>query len=402
MGTGNHSQVRRIVISGYYGFRNSGDEAVLRSILLALEEQGKTQGVQIEPIVLSADPAWTSQMYGVASVRRMHPGDLWSAIRSSDGLISGGGSLLQDATSAKTIPYYTGVMRLAQLLGKPTFAYSQGIGPVNRRRMDPLIRGVMKRSAYVSVRDSESAALLARIGVPANRIEVVPDPVMGLPLPANAENDAERAAHAATGQASSQSAIATETALRASAPPIVGVSLRRWRSDGGDLARAAEALIALSKRKPVRLRFLPFHTPSDIEASEQVLERLRGRLGEGSSAELAAPGDDPQQMLLEVSRCDALFGMRLHALIYAANQYVPMLGLSYDPKIDQFLHRLGLKAIGTTEKLDAEAFAAAASSLLDNRAGWLAEHKPAIDLLKQQSQKPAQQIVHQLRHIISR
>jgi polysaccharide pyruvyl transferase CsaB len=392
MGTGNRSQIRRIVISGYYGFSNSGDEAVLRSILLALEEEGVAQGVQIEPIVLSADPAWTSQMYGVESVRRMHPADLWRALRSSDGLISGGGSLLQDATSAKTIPYYTGVMKLAQMLGKPTFAYSQGIGPVNRRWMDPLIRSVMKRSAYVSVRDAESAALLGRIGVPAEQIEVVPDPVMGLPLPAGAHDEVQRTLQ--VGQATDS--LSTEV------PPLIGVSLRHWRSDGADLARAAEALVALSKRMPVRLRFLPFHTPSDTEASEQVMERLRGRLGSGSTAELAAPGDDPQQMLLEVSRCDALFGMRLHALIYAAGQMVPMLGLSYDPKIDQFLNRLGLSAIGTTESLGAEAFADAASSLLADKAGWQAKHKPAIDLLKQQSQKPAQQIVHLLRHIISR
>ncbi|WP_028608261.1 polysaccharide pyruvyl transferase CsaB [Paenibacillus harenae] len=383
MGTGHHSQVRRIVISGYYGFHNSGDEAVLRSILLALEEQGHAQDVQVQPVVLSADPAWTSRMYGVEAVRRMHPGDLWKALRGSDGLISGGGSLLQDATSAKTIPYYTGVMKLAQLLGKPTFAYSQGIGPVNRRWMDPLIRGVMKRSAYVSVRDAESAALLGRIGVPVDRIEVVPDPVMGLPLPAGA-------------------ASAGPAALRAGEPPVVGVSLRRWRSDGADLVRAADALAALSKRMPVRLRFLPFHTPSDAQTSELVMERLGGRLGEGSSAELAAAGDDPQQMLLEVSRCDALFGMRLHALIYAANQMVPMLGLSYDPKIDQFLHRLGIEAIGTTERLDAEAFASAACSLLERKADWRAAHKPAIDLLKRQSQKPAQQIVQLLRHTILR
>ncbi|MDQ8734044.1 polysaccharide pyruvyl transferase CsaB [Paenibacillus sp. LHD-38] len=388
MGTGNHSQVRRIVISGYYGFRNSGDEAVLRSILLALEEQSSSQGIKIQPVVLSADPAWTSSMYGVESVRRMHPGDLWNALKSCDGLISGGGSLLQDATGTKTIPYYTGVMKLAQLLGKPTFAYSQGIGPVNRRFMDPLIRGVMKRSAYVSVRDTESAALLGRIGVPVQMIEVVPDPVMGLPLPAGSEEEVLRSSRNAEDMSSE--------------PPLVGVSLRRWRSDGADLTRAAEALVALSKRMPVRLRFLPFHTPSDTETSEQVMERLRGRLGIGSTAELAAPGDDPQQMLLEVSRCDALFGMRLHALIYAAGQMVPMLGLSYDPKIDQFLGRLGLKAIGTTEQLDAEAFADAACQLLADKAGWQAKHKPAIDLLKQQSQKPAQQIVQYLRHTLSR
>ncbi|MGO4547502.1 polysaccharide pyruvyl transferase CsaB [Paenibacillus sp. 2TAB23] len=382
MGTGNHPQVRRLVISGYYGFRNSGDEAVLRSILLALEEQGSAQGIKIQPIVLSADPALTSSMYGVESVRRMHPADLWNAIKSSDGLISGGGSLLQDATGTKTIPYYTGVMKLAQLLGKPTFAYAQGIGPVNRRWMDPMIKGVMRKSAYVSVRDAESAALLERIGVQADKIDIVPDPVMGLPLPTGS--------HASTaGQADSQ-------------PPVVGVSLRHWRSDGADMARAAEALVALSKRMPVRLRFLPFHTPSDTQTSEQVMEWLRGRLGNGSTAELAAPGDDPQQMLLEVSRCDALLGMRLHALIYAAGQMVPMLGLSYDPKIDQFLNRLGLKAIGSTEQLDPESFAEAASLLLADKAGWQAKHGPAIDLLRQQSQKPAQQIVGYLRQTLSR
>jgi len=393
MGAIGRSQIYRVVISGYYGVHNSGDEAVLRSILLALEEQGRAQGVEIQPVVLSSDPAWTSSMYGVESAHRMRPRDLIAAVKSADALISGGGSLLQDATSAKTIPYYTGVMKLAQLLGKPTFAYSQGIGPVNRRWMDPLIRHVMRKSAYVSVRDAESAALLARIGVPENRIEIVPDPVMGLPLPggAAAGTNADRAVP-----------VSAEAPAAHGDTPVFGVSLRRWRADGGDLALAAEALAELSKRRAVRLRFLPFHTPADVEASEWVMERLRGRLGEASSAELADPGDDPQQMLLEVSRCDALLGMRLHALIYAANQAVPMLGLSYDPKIDQFLARLGLTPIGTTESLDAGKFAAAACDLLDNRAAWLDSHREQIESLKQQSQKPAQQIVQLLRQNISR
>src|SRR5690606_25242040 len=125
--------------------------------------------------------------------------------------------------------------------------------PVNRRWMDPLIRGVMKKSRYISVRDAESAALLARIGVERDRIEVVPDPVMGLPLPA-------AATAASAGLASAEGA------------PVVGVSLRHWRKDGADLARAAEALAALARRRPVRLCFLPFHTPDDAEASRLVME----------------------------------------------------------------------------------------------------------------------------------
>lgn len=392
-GTGKAAiQNRRVVISGYYGYRNSGDEAVLKSILYALQEEGERQGVTIVPIVLSIDPAWTSGMYGVESVHRMRLGEVIRAIRGSDGLISGGGSLLQDATGVKTIPYYTGVIRLAQLLRKPTFVYAQGIGPVNRRWMDRLIRGVMRRSAYISVRDAESAALLGRMGVPHDRIDVVPDPVMGLPLPASPglAGDAARAAGAAAAHAGGEAAAAAAERL-----PLVGVSLRHWRKDGADLARAAAALGALARSRAVRLRFLPFHTPSDAEASRWVMERL-GDLG-GSIAEIAEAGDDPQQMLLEVSRCDALFGMRLHALIYAANQSVPMLGLSYDPKIDQFLNRLGLTPVGTTESLDPAVFTAEAIKLIDNPEAWRQARRAAIDKLKQEARRPAQQIAALLR-----
>lgn len=389
MGNAAFSTKIRLVISGYYGFHNSGDEAVLRSILLALKEQGQALGLEVQPIVLSGDPAWTSEMYGVESAHRMRPAEVLRALKGSHGLISGGGSLLQDATSAKTIPYYTGVMKLAQMLGKPTFAYAQGIGPVNRRWLYPMIAGVMKKSAYVSVRDADSASLLGRIGMPKDRIEVVPDPVMGLPLPK---------AEALAFDALSGSLTGTVSG----GIPVVGVSLRPWRQDGADIARIVAALEALSHRRPVILRFLPFHTPMDRELSEEIMAKLEGRLGAGSSAELHDPGDDPQQMLLAVSRCQLLLGMRLHALIYAAGREVPLLGISYDPKIDQFLARLGLKPIGTTEDLHVEAFVAAACSLLDDADGWKNRHGEAIQALRLQAQRPAQQILTMLRQYILR
>lgn len=371
MGKTSNRQVRRVIVSGYYGFNNSGDEAVLKSILNALHAEGEAQGVTIEPIVLSANPAWTTKMYGCEAVPRMSPSVLLREIRRCDGLISGGGSLLQDATGWKTIPYYTGVLTLAQMLGKPTFIYSQGVGPVNRGWLFAPIRRVMNKSKYVSVRDAESAALLGRIGVAQERIEVVPDPVMGLPLPEGAVVAAKAAANDL---------------------PIIGVSLRHWRKDGADLERAAAALAALASRRAVRFRFLPFHTPDDAVTSQVVIDRLKSIGIGGSVAELAAPGDDPQQMLLEVSRCDMMFGMRLHALIYAANQRVPLIGLSYDPKIDQFLNRLGLTSVGTTEQLDPEQFASSADSLLNDLDGWRTRHGEAIDRLKREAQRPAQQI----------
>lgn len=261
---------KKIVISGYYGFRNSGDEAVLKSILLALRAEGEAQGVEIDPVVLSGDPAWTAEMYGVKAAHRMKPLELLRVIAGCDGLISGGGSLLQDVTGGKTIPYYTGIIKLAQLLGKPVFIYAQGIGPVLNRRMDGLIRHVMARSAYVSVRDDESAALLSRMGVPHERIDVVPDPVMGLPLPQGSQAAAGGGSAAAAGA------------------PVVGVSLRHWRKDGADLDRAAEALAELARRRPVRLR--------SSRSTPRRMRRHPARSwnGSGRSAPAAPPSSPPR------------------------------------------------------------------------------------------------------------
>lgn len=361
---------KRIVISGYYGFRNSGDEAVLQSILQALEEQGRLAGIRIEPVVLSMDPELTRQMYGVEAVHRMKPGAVLSAVRSCDGLISGGGSLLQDATGSKTIPYYLAVVKLAQWLGKPTFIYSQGIGPVGRKLFYPMIRHVFNRASYVSVRDQESADLLTRMGY-TKGVEVVPDPVMGLPLRSGMESD-----------------------QMVDKLPIIGVSVRYWNKDKSELHGLAESLSRIAAVKKAEIRFLPFHLPSDTEASREVMERLSPC---ESVIRLVDGVEHPQDMLHEVSQCDLIIGMRLHSLIYAASQRVPVLGISYDPKIDQFLQRLDLKAAASTERFEGERVTAEAIRLLDQKQAWIDEKSGTIDKLKQQAQQPAKQIAAILR-----
>ncbi len=383
----------RLVLSGYYGFRNSGDEAVLKSILTALDEAAAQDGIKVEPIVLSGDPEWTKRQYGVEAVHRTKLGEVRQALKSSDGLISGGGSLLQDATGLGSIPYYLGIMQLARWCGKPTFVYAQGIGPVNRKMFQPFIARVFKSASYVSVRDEESATLLRRYGVPPAHIEVVPDPVMGLPDGSGAagklgEADVIVAAPAAAPTAD------TAIAEGKDSPPVVGVSVRFWRSDRADLDRAAAALEALVGRHAVRLRFLPFHRGADEDASRYVMERLAGS---GASAKLAPAHDDPQLMLREVGRCALLIGMRLHSLIYAANQEIPLLGLSYDPKIDQFLQQLGQRAVGTTDSLDPDFLAQQATGILRNPEHWHQSCGAAIQRLKQEAARPAQQIIAYIR-----
>ncbi|WP_307585298.1 polysaccharide pyruvyl transferase CsaB [Paenibacillus wynnii] len=368
---------QKIVISGYYGFRNSGDEAVLQSILIALKRQADSAGIAIEPVVLSIDPEWTTATYGVKSVHRMKLGEVRRALSESSGLISGGGSLLQDVTSSKSIPYYLGIIKLAQWMGKPTFIYAQGIGPLNRKLFHPFIKSVFRKCKYVSVRDEQSRKLLQKIGLAAEKIEVVPDPVMGLSLP---EGEAE--------------AITESPSL-----PVIGISVRFWEADRRELNAIAEGLRQASVAQPLHLRFLPFHLPSDNEASRYTMELLGKDLeGNGGRVSICENAVHPQHMLREVEQCDVLIGMRLHSLIYAAGQRVPLIGISYDPKIDHFLDRIQCDPVGSTDALESEKLASKIIQLLREGAEWQQERESLISMLVQEAEAPARKIAQYLSH----
>lgn len=369
------SPAKRIVISGYYGFKNSGDEAVLQSILLALAAESVKQGITIEPTVLSIDPEWTSKTYGVHSVHRMKLGKVLNAIRKSDGLISGGGSLLQDVTGRRSIPYYLGIIKLAQWLRKPTFIYAQGIGPVSNTKFHPFIRSIFRKCRYISVRDQESAQLLERMGLSLDKVEIVPDPVMGLPQTSEAPKTGSSLASG-------------------SSKPIIGISVRYWNQDRSELAKLAASLQIIQAERDVHLYFLPFHLPDDVEASQEVIRQLSS----AKNVSIAAEIYHPQHMLAEVQACDLLIGMRLHSLIYAASQLVPMIGISYDPKIDQFLQRIHMTPAATTQQFNSNDLAAAALKLLaDNgKSGWIYSKESYITNLRSEANRPAQQIVNYL------
>jgi len=353
--------VKRILISGYYGFDNAGDEAVLQSIIFALKEEAPS----VKPIVLSADPEKTAKAYGVEAVHRFRFKEVWKAIRQADGLISGGGSLLQDETGVATIPYYMGVIWLAQILGKPTFIYAQGVGPVNRKGFFSLIRSGFQRAKYISVRDRESAKLLEQMKIPASKIDIVVDPVLALP-PISKEK---------VRKVLEQEHI-TE-------PPVL-VSVRFWKEDKHFLNVIAEVLDELVKAGE-KIVFLPMHEPSDREASQYVVEQMQEK------AQILGTYDARTIMgIIGESKC--MIGMRLHALIFATAMGIPSIGISYDPKVDQFLAQLNQTPVGTTEDLDAKILHAQVKHVLTNLEQNKLEVATRVKVLKEQAHLPAKKI----------
>jgi polysaccharide pyruvyl transferase WcaK-like protein len=150
-----------------------------------------------------------------------------------------------------------------------------------------------------------------------------------------------------------------------------------------------KVLEQLLEDERVSVTFLPFHLPADEKASLEIIEKIDSRF----RPRIHMRSDvNPRLMLAYTDRAGLLIGMRLHALIYAANRAVPMVGISYDPKIDRFLDRLNMKASASTEHFDVRAMVAEARRLLQDATSWQQEKQPIIQQLKQESLIPARNI----------
>jgi len=302
---------KRIVISGYYGFGNTGDEAVLAGILSSLAEVS----LDAECTVLSANPAHTIAVHKAAcAVHRYDLRGVIAALKKCDLFISGGGSLVQDATSLRSAFYYLAMLKLARTMGRKTMIYAQGVGPLLRRAVRFGTAIEFSKAAAITVRDVDSERLLRDIGV-SGRIEVCADPAFLV------EPDIECA-----GVALAQASLGES--------PVVCVAPRSWPGANPRLAEIAEGVELACALTRSRSMAVPMQEPDDVEAVD-VFAR---------SAPICCSGDFRLAKGL-ICNCSCLVGMRLHSLIFAAGCGVPSVAISYDPKVAAFAESAGMPCI---------------------------------------------------------
>lgn len=310
----------KVLISGYYGFDNLGDEAVLFSIIKTLREL--RLGLRIE--VLSNQPEQTAEIYKVNASNRWKLRDIYRALKDSDMLISGGGSLLQDVTGLKSLLYYLGVIWLARWMGKPVFFYAQGIGPINSGPGRLLMRLIVNGVNRITVRDESSLSDLQDMKITRPEIRVTADPVLGL----EQKFVDEQVGRTILEQAGVNLSIEKK---------LVGISPREWQ----ELSEYKQVLARLGdklSRVGYEVVFLPMHYPDDLKTSQEIVSMME------QPAAVLTGNYSVAEMAGLIANMDLLVGMRLHSLILAAVMEVPPVALSYDPKIDRFMSLLGREA----------------------------------------------------------
>ncbi|MEB3274566.1 MAG: polysaccharide pyruvyl transferase CsaB [Prochlorothrix sp.] len=291
----------RVVLCGYYGKGNGGDEALLATLLQMLP----TTAI---PVVLSGNPLETHSRYNVEAIDRFSAFGVLRALRSSEAFIFGGGSLMQDSTSFVSLLYYAGLMGLAQRLNLRTIAWAQGIGPLRHAWSRWLTRQVFRHCQGVSVRDGGSAKLLTQWQVPY--VEA-PDPVW---------------------------ALASESVMGLSnlPSPRIAVNLRPHPLlTEARLHCLAQAIAALQTATGASILLVPFQPQTDRQPLEVVARTLVGQYH-------WIEAEHPQQLKGIFQGVEMTIAMRLHGLIMALAEGCRCVGLSYDPKVTYLMQSLEL------------------------------------------------------------
>lgn len=301
----------RVLVAGWVGSSNLGDELVLAGLLRHLRALGA------DPVALSVDPAGTTRDHGVEAVRAGGPLALLAAAGSADALVLGGGGLLQDETSPFNLPFHLARAWAAALRRLPRAGVGLGAGRLDTAAGRTLVRASL-RGMPVSVRDAPSADLLASLGLP--RPVLAADLALGLPDVAVPAQDR------------------------------LVVCLRPWTGGGGLLPAS------------VRARRAPGPPDQAVEATARELDRVAAATGLAPHlVALQADRDGPlhdavaarmtvavttarptlAELPAEVGSGRVVLAMRYHGAICAVLAGRPAVLVGYSPKVDAFARELG-------------------------------------------------------------
>lgn len=303
------------VICGAYGYGNAGDDAILKSIIQSVKQMDELMPIT----VLAKNTQSIKKHYRVDSVYTFHLPKMISAMRRSRLYINGGGTLLQNATSHRSLWYYLFTLRVAKFLGNKVDMYGCGIGPVAGKRNIRLVKKVLDRSVdTITLREKDSMKELQNFGVKNPEIILSSDPALALP-PAP-EQDAE---------------LYLKKHGLASDGNYICFMLRNWYgfdSKAQALAQCASYAYNTYGLTPVFLSFNIYH---DTDAARKVTELLK------CPYHILEDKTEPELLISILSYMDVVVSMRLHGLILSSLSGVPLIGVSYDPKIESFLRYLG-------------------------------------------------------------
>ena len=298
---------RKFLISGYYGFDNFGDEAILKVLLDKLKD--------CEVTVLTANPRKTFDTYGVHTVYTFSLEHVLKEVARCDVLISGGGSLLQNVTSNQSLMFYTSILKFAQMMRKEIIIFAQGIGPIKGFFLSNWTKGILKKANYISVRDEKSLEFLKKWKI--KNANLVCDPVYSLEV-----TQPERTNK-------------------------IGIQLRTFETLTDELFD--------NIAKNIRMRFynrevelISLQDEKDVGISQVFYNKMKH--ADPNFNIKIVKGLNNNEIIDHISQYDCMIGMRFHACLVALKYGVKTMAIAYDPKVETLAKEYGIPYLSMKSK----------------------------------------------------
>ncbi len=315
-----------VMLSGYYGFRNSGDDALLKAIIDSLRQEKPDLAIA----VLSKDPKETQARHGVFAINRSNMLAIRRYMKRTRVFINGGGSLIQDITSTQSLLYYTTLMHFAKGFGLKVMLYANGIGPILKWYNQKIAKNALAVCDVITLRESASFEAMEKLGISSRKASLTCDPTFAIRPAPEAELQAVLAKEGIDPNKS-----------------YLAISVRQWKySDSNFVAKMTEAIDSICMKHGLIPLFIPMQQPYDVIISKEMMHKL-------SVEALILTGDYPVEMLMGIiGQTKLVMAMRLHTLIYAVNMGVPVVGIVYDPKIQSFMNQVGQETYVSCHHID--------------------------------------------------
>ncbi len=302
------------VICGAYGKGNAGDDAILVSMIRQLRLQDRDLPIT----VMTRKPRETAVLTGVSTVHIFNVPAAGRIMKKSRLYISGGGSLIQNATSTRSLMYYLYSIRQAKKAGCKVMMYGCGIGPVTGEKNRRKAAQVLDRNVdLITLRDPESLATLRAFGVHAPKVRITADPALLM------EGD---------------SAAAERYLERSGLNPDGLYSLfvlRPWDGTQEKLSAICAAADYGWERYGLAPLFYTLEPGRDDEITRTAVAMVK------APCRCLPPIGDGAALCALMGRMGLVVSMRLHALVFACARQTRVAAISYDPKVSGFMGYLG-------------------------------------------------------------
>lgn len=317
-----------VVICGAYGRGNAGDDAILEAILQEMRDIDPDMPIT----VISKDPKSTRLTYRVRSVSRMNIPAWRGAMKRAKLYINGGGSLIQDVTSRRSLWFYLHNISAAKGAGCKVQMYGCGIGPVTRENHRKLAAKVLNANVdAITLREPDSLDELRAMGVTEPEIMLTADPALTLRRASGDETDS--------------------VLLRAGIPPhgrYICFALRQWKG----FERKAPLFAKAAKYAYETYGLTPVFAA--VEKHQDPIAARQAAAGLDIPHYFLDDAGGAGTIIGALSRMELVVAMRLHALIFAAGQGIPLAGVVYDPKVSAFLRYIGQELFTDLDALTEE------------------------------------------------